>query len=587
MPEKELTMYKKGRKSNYNRPTPNTPIVADPNAPKQFKQIIIAERDKIAAVVYDKKVSDFFINRGEILLGDVYLSKVDNILPSIDAAFVDVGVEKMGFLHAQDVMGKGTLREKLTPNQKLVVQVTKEPIGHKGPRVTTELSIPGRFLVLIPNDTGVNVSKKITAIKERARLKSLVSLMKPVGVGVIIRTEAQGQSDEEIKEDMETLLERWQNIVTASDTVDAPNLLHRDQDLLYKVIREACGDDTDEIIVDTTFAFNRVQGLLQTWKMNKDIKVIQYKGEEPILNAYDIHKEIKSALQTKVNLPSGGYLYIQTTEALSVIDVNSGKFVSSATQDETIYRTNKEAVCEIARQLRLRNLGGMIIIDFIDMNLRGDKLAILEELEIALEPDKAKPQIGQLSDLGLVELTRHRQGQSLSEIFTKKCPHCQGTGYMMEDMKFIAPSQDAEFVAKSTKGKNRNNKNKNKKPFKNDAQEVTPIVEETVAVVEVTEVKEVVEATVETKLTKKATPRKSVKEVIEDAIDKVTKKSKAPKKEAVKKETTDKVEKPSAKKVEKKADKSEQVDKQAKKEAPKRGRKPKKIEEEVKETVNV
>lgn len=597
MPEKDLTMYKK-RKNNFNRPTPNTPVVANPNAPKQFKQIIIAERDKIAAVVYDKKVSDFFINRGEILLGDVYLSKVDNILPSIDAAFVDVGVEKMGFLHAQDVMGKGTLREKLSPNQKLVVQVTKEPIGHKGPRVTTELSIPGRFLVLIPNDTGVNVSKKITAIKERARLKSLVSLMKPVGVGVIIRTEAQGQSDEEIKEDMETLLERWQNIVTAADTVDAPNLLHRDQDLLYKVIREACGDDTDEIIVDTTFAFNRVQGLLQTWKMNKDIKVIQYKGEEPILNAYDIHKEIKSALQTKVNLPSGGYLYIQTTEALSVIDVNSGKFVSSATQDETIYRTNKEAVVEIARQLRLRNLGGMIIIDFIDMNMRSDKLAILEELEVALDPDKAKPQIGQLSDLGLVELTRHRQGQSLSEIFTKKCPHCQGTGYMMEDMKFLTPTQEGEFVAKSTKGKNRNNKNKNRKPFKSEVneelQDVAPIEETTKIDVASTEITQPIEApeviaevVVEEKPVKKPA-RKSVKNVIEDAIEKVTNKAKAAKKAPAKKEKITKTEETKkAEASEKEVETTEATEKPVKKEAPKRGRKPKKTEEEVKEAVNV
>ena len=372
------------------------------------QKIVIAERDNIAALIENGRVSEFYINRGEILLGDVYLAQVENILPSIDAAFVNVGSDKMGFLHAQDVMKKGALQDKLAPKQKLVIQVVKEPTGHKGPRVTTEISLPGRFLVLMPNETGINVSRKISSVKERARLKSIVSLLKPVGVGVIVRTEAEGQSEADIQEDLEILLEKWNGIVTAAVTVTAPALLYRDQDLLYRVIREACTENTEEIIVDTAFAMNRLQNLLQTWHMNKDIKVTLYKGTEPLLVAMDIHKEIKAALQTKVNMPSGGYLFIQTTEALTVIDVNSGKFVSSATQDETILKTNIEAVHEIARQLRLRNIGGMVIVDFIDMLSRVDKLAMMEELEIALEPDKAKPQVGQLSDLGLVELTRHR-----------------------------------------------------------------------------------------------------------------------------------------------------------------------------------
>src|SRR5574344_665941 len=406
------------------------------------KKIIIAERDNIAALMEGKKVQEFYVNKGEVLLGDIYLATVENILPSIEAAFVNVGTDKMGFLHAQDVMGKGTLKEKLSPKQKLVVQVVKEPTGHKGPRATTEVSLPGRFLVLIPNETGINVSKKITAQKERARLKSIVSLIKPVGVGVIVRTEAEGQSESDIQEDLELLLEKWNSIITTSETVDAPNLIYRDQDLLYRVIREACSEDVNEIIVDTPFAFHRVQNLLSNWNMGKDIKVTSYKGTEPLLVASGIQNEIKQALQTKVNMPSGGYLYIQPTEALTVIDVNSGKFTSSATQDETILQTNREAVQEIARQLRLRNIGGMIIVDFIDMNSRIDKLAMLEEFELAIEKDKSKPQIGQLSDLGLVELTRHRQGQSISEIFTKKCPHCQGNGYIMEDFKFATPTAE-------------------------------------------------------------------------------------------------------------------------------------------------
>ena len=434
------------------------------------KKIVIAERDNIAAVLEGKKVTDFFIHRGEVLLGDVYLATVDNILPSIDAAFVNVGTDKMGFLHAQDVMGKGSLKEKLSPKQKLIVQVVKEPTGHKGPRVTTQISLPGRFLVLMPYEPGVSVSKKIENSRERARLKAIMNLIKPVGVGVIIRTEAEGQSEADIQEDLEILLEKWNNIITAAETMTPPNLLYRDQDLLYRVIREACTEETKEIIVDTAFAMNRVQNLLQNWHMNKNIDVTLYKGTEPLLVAMDIHKEIKAALNIKVNMPSGGYLFIQQTEALTVIDVNSGKFVSSATQDETILKTNIEAVHEIARQLRLRNIGGMIIIDFIDMLSRADKLAIMEELEIALEPDKAKPQVGQLSDLGLVELTRHRQGQSLAEIFTKKCPHCQGTGCSIIDFNFATPTAEGEYRAKAAKlklpvnnfKKNNNNNNKNK-----------------------------------------------------------------------------------------------------------------------------
>ncbi len=400
----------KNKKTNYANIIDVEPITS--------RKIVIAERDNIAALLENDKVSEFFINRGDVLLGDVYLATVENILPSIDAAFVNVGYDKMGFLHAQDVMGKGSLKDKLSPKQKIVVQVVKEPTGHKGARVTTEISLPGRFLVLMPNEPGINVSRKIDSAKERARLKSLVSLLKPVGVGVIIRTEAEGQTESDIQEDLEILLEKWNNIVTAGESLTPPSLLCRDQDLLYRVIREACTEDTDEILVDTAFALNRVQTLLQNWHMNKNIKVDLYKGSEPILIATNIHKEIKAALQIKVNMPSGGYLFIQQTEALTVIDVNSGKFVSSSTQDETILKTNIESVHEIARQLKLRNIGGMIIIDFIDMTSRVDKLAMMEELELAIEDDKAKPQVGQLSDLGLVEMTRHRQGQALSEIFT-------------------------------------------------------------------------------------------------------------------------------------------------------------------------
>lgn len=417
------------------------------------KQIVISERDNLAAVMENNKVTEFFVHRGEILLNDVYLATVENILPSIDAAFVNVGSDKMGFLHASDVLGKGALKDKLKPKQKVIVQVVKEPTGHKGPRVTMTLSLPGRFLVLIPEEKGINVSRKITSAKERARLKSIVSLLKPAGVGVIVRTEAENQAESEIQDDLETLLEKWSTVVNSADMVEPPSLLYRDQDLLYRVIREACSDEIDEIILDTSFAHHRASQILQAWNMGKNIKLSIYKDTAPILVSTGIDKEIKAALQTKVNMPSGGYLYIQTTEALTVIDVNSGKFTSSATQAETIKKTNLEAVGEIARQLKLRNIGGMIIIDFIDMESRVDKMSILEALEMALEEDKAKPTIGQISDLGLVELTRHRQGQSLAEIFTKTCPHCQGNGHLLLDLSFASSPQETEQSIKSAKNK--------------------------------------------------------------------------------------------------------------------------------------
>ena len=255
------------------------------------KKIVISEKDNIAALIENNKVNEFFVSKGDVLMGDVYLARVDNVLPSIEAAFLDVGMsDKMAFIHANDIAGKGALKDKVKPNQKLIVQVEKEPTGHKGPRVTSSLSLPGRFLVLLPDETGVNVSRKIVSNKERARLKSIVSLLKPVGVGVIVRTEAEGQSEAEIQEDIEILLEKWNSIVTAADTANPPCLLYRDQDLLYRVIREACTEDVEEIIVDTPFALHRTTQLLQHWNMN--VKVNMHKGNEPLLVATGVNKEI-------------------------------------------------------------------------------------------------------------------------------------------------------------------------------------------------------------------------------------------------------------------------------------------------------
>ncbi|MBY0360226.1 MAG: Rne/Rng family ribonuclease [Candidatus Obscuribacterales bacterium] len=393
------------------------------------KSLVISEADNIAALIENDRVVEFFVNRGELLLGDIYVAIVENILPGIDAAFVNLGKDKMGFLHANDIPGEGALRERLVPKQKLLVQITKEPTGHKGPRVSTAVSLPGRFLVLVPEERGISISRRISEAKERARLKSVVTLMKPPGVGVIIRTEAKGQNEASLFEDFELLWDRWQTIVSEGEASIGPKLVYRDQDLLYRVIRDAYSTEVSEIIVDSADGQRRAQEFMSGWA-GRATKVLHHTEPEALLLAKGIDKDIESVLSDRADLPSGGHLNIQPTEALTVIDVNSGRFTSSRTQAETVRRTNMEAAQEIPRQLRLRNIGGMVIVDFIDMESRRDQQQVLELFNRALEDDRAKPQVGQMSDLGLVELTRRRQGQSLRELFAMTCPHCTGTGVM-------------------------------------------------------------------------------------------------------------------------------------------------------------
>ncbi len=408
------------------------------------KSIVISEQDNIAALLENDRVVEFFVNRGELLLGDIYTASVENILPGIDAAFVNLGKDKMGFLHANDVPGQGPLKERLVPKQKLLVQITKEPTGHKGPRVSTAISLPGRFLVLVPEERGVSISRRISEARERARLKSVVNLMKPPGVGLIIRTEAKGQGDQELFEDFEQLWDRWQTIVSEAEASIGPTLIYRDQDLLFRVIRDAYSHEVSEIIADSPEGMRRAQEYLSGWA-SKQTKVSFHTDETPLLLAKGIDREIEAALSDRAELPSGGHLNVQPTEALTVIDVNSGRFTSSRTQAETVRRTNLEAAQEIPRQLRLRNIGGMVIVDFIDMDSRKDQQQVLEAFQRALEEDRAKPQIGQLSDLGLVELTRRRQGQSLRELFSIKCTSCVGQGVIPQ--LELGPPEDRRIIA--------------------------------------------------------------------------------------------------------------------------------------------
>ena len=395
-----------------------------------MKSLIISERDKMAAIMEDDRAVEFFIHRGDLLLGDIYTAKVENIMPSIDAVFVNLGNNRMGFLHASDIPGHGNLNDRVQPSQKLHVQIVKEPTSNKGPRVNTGISLPGRFLVLTTENTNVSVSRKIVDYQERNRLKAMVSLLKPPGVGIVVRTEAEGKDEYDLEEDFKMLWDLWKEVSDKHENHKYPGLVYRDLDFIYRVIRDAYTGEIDEVVLDTTQGQVKAQQILKNWT-GKDVEITLHK-EGNILSARGVEREILTALQTKVELPSGGYLFIQTTEALAVVDVNSGRFTTSRTLRETVLKTNLEAAHEIGRQLKLRNIGGVIVVDFIDMDERKDQISVLEAFENALMTDRAKPQIGQLSDLGLVELTRRRQGQSLKEVFGHSCSNCSGSGLIYE-----------------------------------------------------------------------------------------------------------------------------------------------------------
>ena len=399
------------------------------------QQIVIAEQLRIAAVLSDERVDELIVAQGRYQIGDVYLGTVENVLPGIDAAFVNIGEsEKNGFIHVTDLgplrlkKGAAGITELLEPRQKVLVQVMKEPTGTKGPRLTGNLALPGRYLVLQPHGQGVNISRRISAETERNRLRALGVLIKPPGAGLLIRTEAEGISDELLIDDLEALLRQWEAIQQAAETASPPVLLNRDEDFIHRILRDHMGPDLARVVVDDPAAVERVTGFLGA--EGSTVLVEAHSEPDELLEHYKVNAAIRDALKPRVDLPSGGYVIIEPTEALTVIDVNSGSFTRSANARETVLWTNCEAAIEIARQLKLRNIGGVIIIDFIDMDSRRDQLQMLEHFTGAVRDDAARPQIAQLSELGLVELTRKRQGQNIYELFGRACPSCGGLGHV-------------------------------------------------------------------------------------------------------------------------------------------------------------
>ena len=393
-----------------------------------MRQLVISEQDNIGALIEDGKALDFIISRNDYSVGDIYSVQVENIMPSINAVFVRLEEGQMGFLHANDIPGRGTLYERLKPGQRLLVQIVKEPTGNKGPRVNLAISVPGRYYVLTTDNNTIAISRRIQENAERDRLRSITNLMKPEELGVVIRTEASGRSQEELEEDFLGIWEKWKNTVDKYERSEHCGPVYKEQDFLYTTLRDYFNSSIDEIVVGSMQSKYRCQEFLKSWT-GREVTISHVDNNE-ILVRTDVLKELRNCLSNRVNLPSGGYIVIQGMEALTAIDINSGKFTSSTTLRETVRRTNMEAAVEIARQMRLRNIGGMIIIDFIDMAERADRIVVMETLEAAVRSDKAKPQVGQLSDLCLAEITRKRSGQSLSEIFGTSCQHCSGTGLL-------------------------------------------------------------------------------------------------------------------------------------------------------------
>jgi len=373
------------------------------------------------------------------LVGNVYLGKVARVLPGMQSAFVDVGLERAAFLHVADLHASNGARVDGAPlvpierqvfeGQTLLVQVIKDPIGTKGARLSTQISIAGRMLVFLPQDTHIGISQKIGSPEAREALRTrMQALVGDGGGGFILRTNAEDASDAELSDDIAYLRKAWATIRDAATRRTAGTLLHQDLNLAERVLRDLANDATQTIRIDSKLQFDALRAFGATYTPGTVGKLEHYNGERPIFDLFNIEEDIARALARRVDLKSGGYLIIDQTEALTTIDVNTGGFVGARNFDDTIFRTNLEAALAIGRQLRLRNLGGIIIVDFIDMTREEHRAAVLTEFRKQLARDRTKTAVSGFTALGLVEMTRKRTRESLAHMLCQPCPTCEGRG---------------------------------------------------------------------------------------------------------------------------------------------------------------
>lgn len=377
------------------------------------------------------------------LIGNIYMGKVSRVLPGMQAAFIDIGIARTAFLHASDIAPDGAamatapaeepcIRDLLREGQQLPVQVMKDPIGSKGARLTTRMTIPSRYLVMLPTGSNVGVSARIEDEAERERLKAVLETISPEenACGYIVRTVAEGASPEALRADTLFLKKLWDSICDTAATAGPGQLIHEDLSLAVRVIRDIVTLDVERVQVDSAETFDRLRHFASRFMPEIAATIELYTGRRPILDLYGVEDEIEKALKRQVALKSGGCVIFDQTEAMTTVDVNTGGYVGHRNLEDTIFRTNLEAAVTIARQLRLRNLGGIIIIDFIDMDEQNHRTQVLEALETALAADHARTQISEHSALGLIEMTRKRTRESLQHIMSDSCPACHGNGFV-------------------------------------------------------------------------------------------------------------------------------------------------------------
>jgi len=406
-----------------------------------MKQLFIHYSHNVtqSALLENGILTEFGVERteGASLIGNLYKGRVVNVLPGMQAAFVDIGLQKNAFLYVDDVLHphldkqpkeKPAINDLLKPGDELLVQIMKEPLGGKGARVTTHFSIPGRWLVYMPNADYIGISKKIEHESERGRLKNLAESVRTEGEGIILRTNAEGESREALEEDLNHLRRVWRSILERSDQAAAPFELHRDTGLVGRLVRDVITPDTEQLIVDDQAGLLEAKAYLRQVAPALEGKVQLYLEETPLFEKFGIKEQLDKAFQSRIWLPSGGYLVWEQTEALTVIDVNTGKYTGSVDLEETVFQTNKEAADEVARLLRLRDVGGIIIIDFIDMETEDHRHQIELQLETRIKRDRTKCQVVGWTRLGLMEITRKKARENAMNFFYETCASCKGRG---------------------------------------------------------------------------------------------------------------------------------------------------------------
>ena len=400
--------------------------------------INVTPQESRVAIMEQGAVQELHVERGSNrgLVGNIYLGRVGRVLPGMQSAFIEIGLVRAAFLHVADLWSgnkngeQKPIEKLLHEGQTLVVQVIKDPIGSKGARLSTQISIAGRLLVYLPGEQHIGISQRIEDEAEREHLREKVHELMPAGEsgGFIVRTVAETATDEELNADIEYLIKLWRGISERSKTAAAQALLYQDLDLTLRVLRDLVTRDTERIVVDSRETYARMVDFAEHY-MRKSLSVLEhYTGERPLFDLFGVEDEIERALAPRVDLKSGGYVIIDQTEALTTVDVNTGAFVSGRSFDDTIFKTNLEATQAIARQLRLRNLGGIIVVDFIDMDNDEHKNAVLSELRKSLVRDRTRVTVNGFTQLGLVEMTRKRTRESLAHVLCESCPTCNRRG---------------------------------------------------------------------------------------------------------------------------------------------------------------